>query len=441
MHLYKKLLVIFLVLFITAACESQSRSSLKLQDSIGPITVEIVETDSGFKLLRGGEPYLVNGAGLNSPDIEQVKSFGGNSVRTWAVDDHAEPAQQLLDRAYALGMTVSLCLEFARERQGFNYDDPKAVAKQLEENRDRVLRYKDHPALLTWIIGNEVNFDYSNPKVFDAVNETAEMIKELDPHHPTTTALAGYDRRAVKDINERAPALDFISFQMYADVVNLPKYIKEDNFTGPYFVTEWGSVGHWEVRETKWGAPIENTSTEKAENYTRSYEKVLKPYANTAIGNYVFLWGQKQEKTSTWYGMFLDSGEKTEVVDVMQYIWTGQYPDNRAPSITPITIDGKSPFKNLVLAPNHQHKAEVEVNDPDGDDVRFMWEIRKETTSRNVGGDKEYVPQLVHVDKSEHTEQVKFMTPDEPGAYRLYVFAYDGNGNAAHANFPFYVES
>nr|WP_297348329.1 glycoside hydrolase family 2 TIM barrel-domain containing protein [uncultured Glaciecola sp.] len=250
------------------------RSKIAIKNQT-PIKVEIIEENGNYKLLRGGEPYQVRGAGISSTDLDSLVKFGGNSMRNWAVDNHAEPAEQLLDRAYAMGITVSLCLEFARERHGFDYDDNAAVAKQLAENRVRVEKYKDHPALLTWIIGNEVNFDFTNPKVFDAVNDTAKMIKELDPNHPTTTALAGFDKKALVAIAERAPDLDFISFQMYADLLNLPQYIKEFGFDKPYFITEWGAVGHWEVHTTEWGAPVENTSTEKASNYSKSYSQVL----------------------------------------------------------------------------------------------------------------------------------------------------------------------
>ncbi|MDT0595315.1 glycoside hydrolase family 2 TIM barrel-domain containing protein [Glaciecola petra] len=406
------------------------------------IKVEIVEKDEGFVLMRGGEPYLVKGVGLVDDKLQRVVDFGANSIRTWSVDDNAMPAKQLLDKAHALGLTVSLCLEFAKERQGFDYNDPVAVAKQLEASRQRVMKYKDHPALLTWIIGNEVNFAYENPKVFDAVNDVAKMIKELDPNHPTTTALAGFDKKALKDIKERAPVLDFISFQIYADLMNLPKYIKESGFDQPYFVTEWGAVGHWEVYKTPWGAPVENTSSEKANNYYRSYSEVLAPYAKQAIGNYVFLWGQKQEKTPTWYGMFLHSGEITEPVDIMHHIWKGEWPENQSPKVSPITLDEKTAFDDVMVKPGQKLAAKLYVDDPDNDSYEVMWEIRKETTSDAVGGDEEYLPSLLSgLVYDAKGSQATIKAPQESGPYRLFAYIYDGNGNAAHANFPFFVDS
>jgi hypothetical protein len=405
-----------------------------------PIKVEIIEENGKHYLVRGGKPYQVRGAGISSTDLDSLVKFGGNSMRNWAVDNHAEPAQQLLDRAHAMGVTVSLCLEFARERHGFDYNDNAAVAKQLAENRVRVEKYKNHPALLTWIIGNEVNFDFTNPKVFNAVNDTAKMIKELDPNHPTTTALAGFDEKALVAISERAPDLDFISFQMYADLLNLPKYIEDFGFDKPYFVTEWGSVGHWEVHETEWGAPVENTSTEKASNYSKSYSRVLEPYGDQAIGNYVFLWGQKQEKTSTWYGMFLASGEKTEAVDVMHHIWRGSWPENRAPQISHIILDQQDAFDDVYLHAGKTYTASVNVVDSEGDDIRYLWKIRSESSSDNVGGDHEYVPAIVDGVINIQDAVIELIAPEKSGAYRLFVYAFDGNENAAHANIPFYVK-
>ena len=424
-----------------AGASSATENAAPASAAEGPSKVEIVERDGKFQLLRNGQPYVIKGAGIDHADLELFAASGGNSFRTWAVDDGALPAKELLDRAHALGLTVSLCLEFGRERSGFDYNDPVAVAKQKEETRARVLANKDHPALLTWFIGNELNFDYENPKVFDAVNDVAEMIKELDPNHPVTTPIAGFDKRALKDIQERAPALDFISFQLYADLANLPKYIKKAGFEMPYFVTEWGSVGHWEVHKTKWGAPVEQTSSEKAAHYADIYLKVLEPYRDQAVGNYVFLWGQKQERTSTWYGMFTKSGARTESVDVMHFIWTGRWPANRAPRISRVQLNGKNPYQDIYLWRGKSYDAEVAIVDYDNDTIEYRWEVREESRATEVGGDAEALPEVIEgAVGTSSAAKIKVTAPDEKGAYRLFVYAYDGKGNAAHSNTPFYVK-
>ena len=244
-----------------------------------------------------------------------------------------------------------MCIEITPERKGFDYDDEAAVQAQLDYARGEVMKYKDHPALLAWMIGNEPNLFFKNPKVFDAINDIALMIDEVDPNHPTTTALAGYSGKLARLIEKRAPALDFLSIQMYGDIVNLPRYLEETGFTKPYMVTEWGAIGHWEVDKTAWGAPIEQNSTDKAENYRRSHEIAIASNPNQIIGNYVFLWGQKQERTPTWYGMFLEDGSSTAAVDTMQHIWTGEWPENRAPVIGDITLDGRGAADSVTLAP------------------------------------------------------------------------------------------
>jgi hypothetical protein len=406
-----------------------------------PAKVEIVKQQDHFVLMRNGAPYHVKGAGLIGDNLERVAKFGGNSIRTWSVDNNVLPAQQLLDQAHALGLTVSLGLEFSKERHGFDYNDSAAVAKQFSETKARVLKYKDHPALLTWIIGNELNLGYSNPKVFDAVNQVAEMIKEVDPNHPVTTPLAGFDRQAMSDIQQRAPALDFVSFQLYGDLTRLPKYVEDFGYKGPYFVTEWGTTGHWQVAKTNWGAPIEPTSSEKAEDYLTGFTDAIVKDGDQVIVNYVFLWGQKQERTPTWYGMFLASGEKTEAVDKIHTIWTGAEPENSAPTIGAITLNNKVAEESVYLQSGKNYRAEVEVSDKDNDPLLYQWEIRRESTSQKSGGDKEYIPPVIEGLVVENSQgKARISAPTESGAYRLFVYVFDQNGSAAHANFPFYVE-
>ena len=294
------------------------------------------------------------------------------------------------------------------------------------------------------IIGNEPNLYYENPRVFDAINDISKMIHEVDGQHPTTTALAGYSKELGEVLAERAPDLDFLSVQFYGDIVNLPRYIDEAGYEGPYWVTEWGAIGHWEVDQTAWGAPIEQHSSDKAANYLKSYQDVIAEDAEAgiALGSYVFLWGQKQERTPTWYGMFLESGEETETVDVMHYIWNGSWPDNRSPQVASMTLNGFTAHDSVTLAPGTSYPAMFNVSDPDGDPLRLQWEVRPESQATQTGGDKEEVPPVLPgLVSAGDGGNATLTTPTEPGAYRLFAYAYDDANNAAHANIPFLVEA
>ena len=407
----------------------------------GVVPVEVVQQDGRFHLLRGGQPFTVHGAGLEFSDISVFAAHGGNSIRTWRTDNAQFTGQELLDEAARHGVMVGLCIEIGRERHGFDYDDEAAVAAQLEYARGEVLKYKDHPALLFWIIGNEPNLHFENPRVFDAINEISEMIHELDGNHPTTTALAGIDANLAGLMEERAPDLDFLSIQMYGDIVNLPRYLDEMGFDKPYMVTEWGAIGHWEVPKTSWGAPIEQNSSDKAANYLKSYQVAIESDERYLIGSYVFLWGQKQERTPTWYGMFLEDGSGTEAVDVMEYVWTGSWPENRSPQIRSMTLDAREALQSVVLDAAATYEARVESLDPDGDALTYKWEVMPESDATQTGGDREEMPPVISgLITEKGPGLVALTTPEEPGAYRLFVYVYDGKGHAGHANIPFYVE-
>ena len=405
------------------------------------IKVEVAKSDSGFHLTRGGKPYVIKGAGLELKELGPFTSHGGNSIRTWRTDNGGQTGQELLDDAEKHGVTVALCIEIGRERLGFDYNDEAAVAAQFEYARGEVMKYKDHPALLTWIVGNEPNLSFKNPKVFDAINDISKMIHELDKNHPTTTALAGFNAELAKLIETRTPDLDFVSIQMYGDIVNLPRYIKEIGFDTPYLVTEWGSIGHWEVRKTAWGAPVEQNSSEKAANYLKSYKVAIASDPERILGSYVFYWGQKQERTPTWYGMFLEDGSETETIDVMQYIWTGAWPDNRSPQIDKLLFDSQSSPDDIVVHAGESYSAEVKARDPDGDELHYAWEIKRESEATEEGGDREEIPETINglIDNPD-SKSIAVTAPDQAGAYRLFVYIRDGKGHAGHANLPFLVK-
>lgn len=381
----------------------------------------------------------MKGAGLASGDIEALAEHGGNSFRTWGTGNKPEVAIDVLDRAHQNGLLVMMGLNVARERHGFDYDDTAAVRKQYEYLKGEVERLKDHPAMLAWAIGNELNLQADNLKVYDAVNDLSMMIHEVDPNHPTTTTLAGIGRREVDYIKANCTDIDFLSIQMYGDIVNLQKRISDAGWEGPYMVTEWGATGHWEVPRTEWDVAIEQTSKEKAEAFIDRYRGAIQADPLRCLGSYVFLWGQKQERTPTWYGMFLKNGNPTETVDAMQFLWTGSWPKNRCPSLDSFTLDGKTAYDNICLRPGENYTARVLVTDYENDPIRYRWEILPESTDLGTGGDYESRPETLFSLENENPD-LEFESPSTHGAYRLFIYATDPGEKSATANIPFFVE-
>jgi hypothetical protein len=195
------------------------------------------------------------------------------------------------------------------------------------------------------------------------------------------------------------------------------------------------------VATTSWGAPIEQDSSTKARSYLSAYDTAIRPYPDRTLGAYVFLWGQKQERTPTWYGMFLKSGEETETIDVLHYIWNGRWPKNRAPELRSLLLDGKDAYQSVTLRPGETYHAEVVVADPDNDVLRYLWNVMAESEATQTGGDFEAVPEtLPGLIDDPGQASIALRAPARAGAYRLFLYAFDGNNHAAHANIPFLVE-
>jgi len=242
-------------------------------------------------------------------------------------------------------------------------------------------------------------------------------------------------------IKKHCTELDFLCIQMYGDVINIRQRVADAGWDGPYAITEWGATGHWEVPRTEWDAAIEQTSSERAELMKERYKNAIKLDTTQCLGSYVFLWGQKQERTPTWYGLFLESGEEMESIDVMQYLWTGSWPENRVPQIFDIMLEGKTRYDNIRFKPGQSVRVTFRSNDFENDRLKVSAEVLPESTDLGDGGDYESRPQTLNgLIVKESIDEVVFKTPKETGAYRIFVYIRDGRNNAATANVPFFVE-
>ena len=301
----KRILTILICLSLLIGCITEPKSDINTLSKNKPAKVTLLNNEGSYQLLVNNEPFYIKGAGLEFGNIPALAKHNGNSFRTWRIENGRQSGKEVLDEAHKYGLMVTMGIEVARERHGFDYNNESAVKEQLEQIKKDVIALKDHPALLLWGIGNELNLRYTNPKVWDAVNEISQMIHEVDPNHLTTTSLAGISKKEITLIKEKCPDLDLLSFQMYGSLEHLPRMIKEYDYTGPYIVTEWGATGHWEVPTTKWGVPIEENSSVKASNYLNRYYDVIEANKSKCLGSYVFSLGSKTRTLSYLVWSFL----------------------------------------------------------------------------------------------------------------------------------------
>jgi hypothetical protein len=401
--------------------------------------VRFVPKGEGYALLRDGAPYSIRGAG-GTQALERLVEAGGNSVRTWS-----PPGRATMDEAHRLGLTVMLGLRLGLPRHGFSYDDAAAVAKQREQVRAQVREYRDHPALLMYALGNEVEHhatDAQRLQVWREIEALARIVKEEDPRHPVITVTAGWGKAVLAELRANAPTLDAVGINTYGGMMRVAEAVREQGWTKPWMVTEFGPRGHWEVASTPWGLPVEDPSSRKADFYLGAYRKV-ESSSPAFMGAYVFLWGQKQEKTHTWYGMFLPDGTPLDTVDAMTMAWTGRWPQKRAPRIEHLdVVSVLRPGETwLRVPPGARLRARVHAVSHDGSPLTISWDLRPDVSDNpSTGGDREPSVEPIPGAVSESGETCAVTMPAKPGNYRLFVYVRNGHGKAATANRAVRVE-
>jgi hypothetical protein len=396
--------------------------------------------DGQFVLIRDGSPYFIKGAG-GDHQLGLLASLGGNSIRTWGIEQLEEQVdgKPILNRLQDLGLTITAGIWVEHERHGFNYSDPVAVQQQRDKVRAAVRKYKDSPALLIWGLGNEMEgpaSDGRDPRIWKELNVLAGIVKQEDPNHPVMTVIASATPGKVQGILDNYPNIDILGVNAYASAGGVGKALKNLNWKKPFILTEFGPPGAWEVGSTPWHAPIEPTSRDKAASYYATDIGVIQDSKDICLGTYVFLWGNKQEATSTWYGMFLKTGEKLPTVDAMVRAWTGKWPPNRSPRI----LSFETPLREATVHAGQPFTAAVSAQDPENDPLQYEWTVMAESQDRKVGGDKESVPpSYPECTGGGQGPAITGRTPQQPGAYRLFVTVRDGKGGASEDNVPFLV--
>lgn len=114
---------------------------------------------------------------------------------------------------------------------------------------------------------------------------------------------------------------------------------------------------------------------------------------------------------------------------------------NRCPRLEGARLDGKTANQNVRLKAGQTYVAKVQASDPDQNPLTYSWDVMEESKQHAVGGDVEFKPgKLSGLIEDPKKSEIALKPPTQPGAYRLFVYVFDGKGHAAHANIPFYVD-
>lgn len=420
----------------------------------GAVPVQIKRTpEGGFSLWRDGAAIYLRGAVVDdatalpgvramslSDRLDLLRKSGGNAARLAS-------RQSTLDAAHARGLLAVVDLILEGERDGLDWNDDARVAAQTSRVLAQVRELKDHPAVVAWVLGNEIDYippnEPYNPRIWQRLNDLARAVKAIDPNHLVLTIIGdSYFEAKVKELARDGTAIDLLGLNAYGALPKASATLRQ-HWPKPYIVTEWGPTGHWEVPRTLWGAPIEQNSSEKAVTTDERYRRVIAHDVTNCLGSFAFYWSEKQETTHTWYGLFCED-LRTQPIDVLQRLWSGRPAPNQAPTIVSFELNGSPDKRGQILRPGQECPARLAALDADGDELAYAWDVRPEVVipQNNYAGRKEtraaIMKELVLANGG---PAVRLVAPRPEGAYRLFVTVRDGQGSIAYANFPFYVSA
>jgi len=80
----------------------------------------------------------------------------------------------------------------------------------------------------------------------------------------------------------------------------------------------------------------------------------------------------------------------------MKFLWTGEWPENRCPTLKSFHLDDKTAYDNIRLKVGEKYKVQAVVSDHENDLINYRWEILPESTDLGWGGDYESRPESLH---------------------------------------------
>lgn len=282
-----------------------------------PSQLEAIGTDAksgakSWQLLVGGKPYQIRGVGCakatgaNGTDYLQLaQQMGANTVRTWGLT-HSD--RNYLDRAAELGLQVAVGIWLPYPKADVLYQNPDApeLRSLRSEILDRVEAYRNHPALMLWVVGNEVLHMIEEPAERSGflrfLEDLVQEIKRRDPDHLVTYAATGsVDLQALK---QSVPSLDLIGVNLYGDPRKMQTRKRAAGESKPLLFTEFGPRRPEDMGADTLGYARVPTDREKTQRYLRRLNQ-LQSLDQQTLGAFVFRLGDPKSDDLHWWNLSL----------------------------------------------------------------------------------------------------------------------------------------
>ncbi|GAA4894028.1 hypothetical protein GCM10023311_18370 [Flaviramulus aquimarinus] len=274
----------------------------------------IKKIDNVWTLMVDGKPFEVKGATFGYDKhvehydryFKDLNFLGVNTIRTWATGKNT---LKLLDAAQAHGIKVMVGIWMRHGRPGmedddsFNYlEDKKGMEVMYNGAIETVEKYKDHPAVLTWGIGNEVYLNMTTDEEKEAysilLEKICSKIKTLDPDHPITSVEAW--TFGLEWWEKLVPSIDIYGLNSYGPGAGvLASEIEKRGIDKPYVITEFGITGEWDIKQTKNEIKVEPTDQQKYDAIATGYHDWIKNKP-ACLGVYVFHYASGNAFISPW---------------------------------------------------------------------------------------------------------------------------------------------
>ena len=424
------ILSIFLVIFVIFPCfgeEPTMGSVVKITGGRGNWTLEV-----------NGKPFYIKGAGVGKMTgeggadyLKMAQELGANSVRTWGTD---QGTQEYFDAALKCGLMVDagIWINYAKKGSEYTYiGESGCKEKKKQETTDYVNKFKNHPALLMWNIGNEAIYftkdEDERAALAKFLEEMVQMVHKLDPGHPVIYTSA--DANDLPYIKQYVPSLDIFGMNIYGSITMSHSRWDKSGINIPYCVTEYGPHGPWDARKDQNGASQEEPDQAKAAIYRNLTHGII-GFKGFNLGGFAFHLGETTQESLTWWNINHKLLKKASFWEIYK-IYTGSKPVNQPPRIVALKLS-----KTKKVSPGEAVDITAEASDADSNPLDYSFAV----STAQEGILQYYVNEEVPVKFENKGTAFKMTAPNAKGLYRLYLFVNDGNGNVATANRSFKVE-